>query len=648
MNNNELRRRNEILEGFGTVGEIGNIRDFFNDEFIDYILSNKKYGIRPDFIEEFGVYDLIKQPLGNYEIKLFKAFIHMELDVSSVVEKMNDVQKEQISELGVKLLDEGKIKALKLSKIMDKSTLTNYLEQNEDRFSNRNIISFIRNRKIERIPNKILDSLIESESYEECKEIAKDYGLDKSFLERKQGYDREQLAIREKTRQRKLNMHNIEEKGAQELTESEIKTLIEDTSAVQFYKMASQYNFSKQLISQRQKFDEQILDNSLQYSKNTVLEAFSGLYYKNSINNVLIDLETLITYGENEPEFKDNIKDFELIREIYNFLSDNIEPSNPSDFQDKINYFKEKCKYFDYEMLKDVKQTSTRMFNDDLSKELGNTRDKIVTNIEPEIIDGTNVKLYRIENQSENQRDFMILIHAESIENARNYYGSNRHKDRMSFSVLDDNHFETYIADIKFGYYSLKDEKIYSVNTCDGQTGQYINESNIEYARKMQNELYSIRGFMNRTAENSYNEITITDEEKDGIRPRPDYLMINHEIPSDEEIEIAQKYNIPIYFINYEKYIDKNKIINKKTNEKPLGIYSYKEYRDIERAERFLNELDNIDNSEYIINITSTQNLGKETINEQKDTLGKNEIGQEMAKHISKLNNEHDVTYYED
>ena len=74
MNNNELMRRNEILEGFGAVGEIGNIRDFFNDEFIDYILSNKKYGIRPDFIEEFGVYDLIKQPLGDYEIKLFKAF----------------------------------------------------------------------------------------------------------------------------------------------------------------------------------------------------------------------------------------------------------------------------------------------------------------------------------------------------------------------------------------------------------------------------------------------------------------------------------------------------------------------------------------------------------------------------------------------
>lgn len=63
--------------------------------------------------------------------------------------------------------------------------------------------------------------------------------------------------------------------------------------------------------------------------------------------------------------------------------------------------------------------------------------------------------------------------------------------------------------------------------------------------------------------------------------------------------------------------------------------------------EKFLNDLDQIGITENETNITSTQNLGKETINEQKDTLGKNEIGQEMAKHISELNNEHDITYYE-
>ena len=40
--------------------------------------------------------------------------------------------------------------------------------------------------------------------------------------------------------------------------------------------------------------------------------------------------------------------------------------------------------------------------------------------------------------------------------------------------------------------------------------------------------------------------------------------------------------------------------------------------------------------------ITSTQNLGRETIYEQSDTLGKNEVKQEIMNHVKTLENEHD------
>lgn len=60
-----------------------------------------------------------------------------------------------------------------------------------------------------------------------------------------------------------------------------------------------------------------------------------------------------------------------------------------------------------------------------------------------------------------------------------------------------------------------------------------------------------------------------------------------------------------------------------------------------EQFEEFLRELDQIDVRENKTSLTSVQNLGRETIDEQSNTQGKNDVEQKIMNHVKELENEH-------
>jgi len=628
MDKNILLKKESFLKGESSDLEGFVLEEVFDNEFISYILSTKQRwsGIRDDICEIFKIENLTKKTFGSYEINLFNALIHIGVDISDIFEQMNDEQKSQIGDLSKQLLKNKKIQVPALARIMDRKSLADYVEQNEEQFTDFTIIRFIERNKIDRIPTRILDVLIRDRDFQFCEEISKRYNLGESFLNKKIEYDKEKTIRTEKSE----IIKKIEKEGIDNITDDEIKVLIEDSSSLKFYQLAEKFNFKQELINKRQEFNRNIIDNPNNYSRDTVLEAFSDLYFKNQNYNILLDLESIINFGESEESFKGTIQNFDEIKKLRDFLADGISYDNPEQFIEMIQYFKAQCQHLNLEKIKEIQDISIQTFGNNLSKQLEDSLSKITDGIEAENIEGTNVKMYRIENQTENQQEFTLLIHSEGIERARKYFETNKYTNKMSFSVLDEKHFQTYSGEIIFGYNGLKGKNIHTVNTMDGNTDAYLHSEYDKNTKAMPNQLYSINDFMDRTAIDRYNEITITANEGESERIDPDYIVTYNEKPTEEEIEIAQRFGLPIFYINKEVYLEKVSEQDKKKGDNQRITYKYNDYL------RTIKETPELSRSENTT--VSTTVLGKETLEEQNDTTSKDETENAMDSQIKSIN----------
>ena len=301
------------------------------------------------------------------------------------------------------------------------------------------------------------------------------------------------------------------------------------------------------------------------------------------------------------------------IEEIYNYLQSNDEHNDKIDIK-KIEQIAKDIN-IDETINNEIKQ-----FGNELNNELKMTQNNI-SKIKKEYVQNTNVPIYRLENKSENEKNFKLLVHSELVENAKKYY--ERKWDGISFSLLDDKHLDTFLSGVIFGYNSIDSQNIKAVNTEDGKT----NQTNIfldENIRVKANDLYSVEEYLKNT--DAYNEIAVKTKDE---RPKPDYILTYEKYPNNNEIEIAQMYNIPIISVDKSKYIDKN--LDEKDNKSTYKnrFYTNEFGRDIKLKDRLKSSENEKIDKNHIKKFTK-----------DKDVILEKKNAKEM---IEKLNIEQDI-----
>ncbi len=332
--------------------------------------------------------------------------------------------------------------------------------------------------------------------------------------------------------------------------------VIKDLSAAQFYKLYKNGFINGDILNERRNFDKKIIDNAEKYNNKTVAEAITGQYFQKGLYNTCLDLQTIINYNKSKKINDDNSK---KIEEIYNYLQGNDE------FYDK-NYIKKIEEIAKNTNINKIINNEIKQFGDELSNKL-NTTQKNIESIKKEYVQNDDIPIYKLKNKNENEKNFTLLVHSTTVSNAREYYKNKG--NRISMSLLNDKHFETFKTEIIFGYNKIDEQNILFVSTGDGQTNQkdIDSDGNLNvYA----NELYSVDEYINKTED--YNEIVLKVNDK---KPKPDYLLTYEENPNKNEIEIAQMYNIPIINVDKSKYIDKN--LEQEDNKLTYEDKSYKD-----------------------------------------------------------------------
>ena len=190
----------------------------------------------------------------------------------------------------------------------------------------------------------------------------------------------------------------------------------------------------------------------------------------------------------------------------------------------------------------------------------------ITKGIEPKTLlssNGIPVKVYEIENQTENQRNItMLLSTIPSTSNAKdftNIYCSDQNgeikKGRRSCSLVDESHLNLLFGGknrITFGYDDLSGRIITSATLGDGRTDG--NEERYRKHRKVNRSSFlPISNFIENTQ--GHNELTINMETTNQVM-QPSYLLVTRN-PTQLEIDIAAEFQIPIRKISIDKYEQK-------------------------------------------------------------------------------------------
>lgn len=204
--------------------------------------------------------------------------------------------------------------------------------------------------------------------------------------------------------------------------------LIKDLSAAQFYKLYKNGFINDEILNERRNFDKKIIDNAEVYNNKTVAEAITGQYFQKGLYNTCLDLQTIINYNKSKKIKDDNSK---KIEEIYNCLQDNNEFYN----KNYIKKIEEIAKNTD---INKIINNEIKQFGNELNNKLNTTQNNIES-IKREYVPNDNIPIYKLKNKNENEKNFTLLVHSTTVNNAREYYKNKG--NRISMSLLNDNHF---------------------------------------------------------------------------------------------------------------------------------------------------------------------------------------------------------------
>lgn len=195
-----------------------------------------------------------------------------------------------------------------------------------------------------------------------------------------------------------------------------------------------------------------------------------------------------------------------------------------------------------------------------------------------------DVQIYDIENQGKNQENVPMLIstvplYRKTAESFMSGYYSDKNGDvryhRRSFSLINEKKLQNLFCKnrrIAFGFEDLLDRKLISASLIDGGTGG--NDVRFRKRRRVRkNTLLPVNQFVDKTR--GHNEILL---EMDGtnIPIKPSFILISEKEPTQLEIDIAAFFDIPIKYINIEKYQQLPNIDERETSEYNYYIFEKK------------------------------------------------------------------------
>lgn len=335
-----------------------------------------------------------------------------------------------------------------------------------------------------------------------------------------------------------------------------IDVAVNRVNAPFFYEMIEELNLPDpdSLIEKRKEKLKHIIENNTSYSSIIVKNAYCDLFFHNLPSNVLLDLKTIIEFANTDNTLRDNyLKDiYDILYATYNSLTS--ESFDPKDLM---------ATPINYEVIAKSYTLCQKRFQDLVSQSINKD---ITDGIEPKTLLSSNdipVKVYEIENQTENQKNItMLLSTIPSSSNAKefkNIYCSNQNgeitKGRRSCSIVDEAHLNLLFGGenrIVLGYDDISGRIITSATLGDGRTDG--NEIRYRKHRKVNRSSFlPISSFIENTQ--SHNELTINMGTTNQVM-QPSYLLVTR-TPTQLEIDIAAEFQIPIRKISIDKYEQK-------------------------------------------------------------------------------------------
>ena len=381
-----------------------------------------------------------------------------------------------------------------------------------------------------------------------------------------------------------LIIEDLDEKEINDiLSDDVIIYIITKTNAKTFEKIMNILNYPDKLIQQRKDIENDLLNDINNVNKSYVQDLISQIYFKDYAKNTLLNIETIIETINSKKDLKEMINDniLKLLNNLKYFFSLNINELNNYDLNNLIlilNELRSQNKLYIIDKLFSLVQKS---FYLEMKNSLNKSKILNGINYEEINLNGRCAKYYKLQCQTENQKQFYLLTRTNKIEDymlkdnaKKEYIKAFENKKYLSYSLIDNHIYDSFSSKdrIIFGYDDIKNNYIMSSNTHDGQTNQYALKDNF-YVIKQQ--YLSLKDFLIKT--DKYNEMVL----KNDIPILPSYIISNTEIPSRKIIEVSINMNIPIIYLDpnyYDIHIPVNAISNEEKSTNWYNHFNYLEY----------------------------------------------------------------------
>ena len=402
-----------------------------------------------------------------------------------------------------------------------------------------NFCSFINNNNISRELNEIIVNKINSSSYKDKLDVitriykpdeGKPEYLSELYLELKDVINRKKVRdviigyiAKPNDKDEELVRNILNTSEGRDIVLSEI---LEPN----FSKLVDSLGLDKSIYEDRKNAYLDRLKDYKKYDINTIKDLLC-LYCFNDLSiNVSLRLKTIIEYvNHNEDALNDLLEDMPYIIKLMSFLSSVKLDVNPLDLISNLD-------------INGIVKSLHSRFSDDVNKKT-DIRD-ILSSDKAKEVDG--VKIIDVDIPLDRSYFIVHSVVKDDLgdDSVKEYVESSKKHDRICTSVLDNNHMNTFLDGVVFGYCNIN-MPLYSAVPFDGQTNQRIQGSGRPQYRSV---ISSVDRFMKRTT--GYNELTyFTNNEL----LMPDYILVINKEPNEYEIKVAKDFNIPILIYHTKK-----------------------------------------------------------------------------------------------
>lgn len=381
-----------------------------------------------------------------------------------------------------------------------------------------------------------------------------------------------------------LIIEDLDEKEINDiLSDDVIIYIITKTNAKTFEKIMNILNYPDKLIQQRKDIENDLLNDINNVNKSYVQDLISQIYFKDYAKNTLLNIETILETINSKKDLKEIINDniIKLLNNLKYFFSLNINELNNYDLNNLILILNELRSQNKLDIIDKLFSLVQKRFYLEMKNSFNKSKILNGINYEEINLNGRCAKYYKLQCQTENQKQFYLLTRTNKIEDymlkdnaKKEYIKAFENKKYLSYSLIDNHIYDSFSSKdrIIFGYDDIKNNYIMSSNTHDGQTNQYALKDNF-YVIKQQ--YLSLKDFLIKT--DKYNEIVL----KNDIPILPSYIISNTEIPSRKIIEVSINMNIPIIYLDpnyYDIHIPVNPVSKEERNTNWYNHFNYLEY----------------------------------------------------------------------